>query len=368
MNRHRRSLTTLARCLQGSAPGNTAATIEPTEWMSVFQAANDHLLTPALWHALISSGRFRSLPADAAEYLATLYLLNGERNGVLRRQAIELIGALNERDIVPALLKGGLALFDGPYDDPAIRMMRDLDLLVPAPSRDQAIVVLDRLGYRLTQQYAPGHHAFGDFARSDDPGSIDLHTELVDSSHVLPAAEVWSRAEPRTIDGARYLAPSPTDRVMHNVLHAQIHYLGSFYRGELHLQQIYELATLARYFGPAVDWCFVHRRLAAHRLTSALESHLFAAHRLFGLEWPLAHPASPRARWHFLRCEVQLDLPVLQRLAVPWGNLRGALAWHRMHALHGEVGGPLGWRCRHLLQYLRKKGIGATVGRLMRLQ
>lgn len=368
MNRGRRPLVVLARCLQADASRSADDTVAPTGWMPVFRIANDHLLTPALWHALIGTGQFRSLPADAAEYLATLYLLNGERNAVLRRQAIELIGALNQRGVVPALLKGGLALFDGPYADPAIRMMRDLDLLVPGHARDQAIAALDRLGYRLAQQYPAGHHAFGDFSRPNDPGSIDLHTELVDPSHVLPASEVWSRAALREIDGVRYLAPSATDRVLHNLLHAQIHYLGSFYRGELHLQQVYELAALARYFGPEVDWGFVEQRLAAHRLTSALESYLFAAHRLFGLDWPLARPATARARLHFLRCEIQFDLPVLQRLAVPWGNLRGALAWHRMHALHGDSGGPLSWRCRHLLQYLRKSGMGATVGRLMRLQ
>jgi hypothetical protein len=368
MNRRRRSLAILARCLRESPADSADAALSATAWMKVFEMTNDHLLTPALWHALCSSGNVPSLPADASEYLATLYLLNGKRNGVLRQQAIELIGALNERAIVPALLKGGLALFDGPYADPAIRMMRDLDLLVPAQSRDQAIAVLERLGYRLRQQYAAGHHAFGDFSRPNDPGSIDLHTELVDPSHVLPASEVWRRAAPREVDGTRYVAPSATDRVMHNVLHAQIHYLGSFYRGELHLQQIYELAALARYFGPEIDWSFVEQRLGAHRLTSALESHLFAAHRLFGLVWPLARPVTAGARLHFLRCEVQFDLPALQRLAIPWGNLRGALAWHRMHALHGEAGGPLGWRCRHLFQYLRKKGIGATVGRLMRTQ
>jgi len=348
-----RPLAALACCLQGRL------LVEPTDWMAVFRIANEHLLTPTLWHALSSANLIKSLPAEAAEYLATLYLLNGKRNGALRRQAVELVGALNVREIVPALLKGGLALFDGPYADPAIRMMRDLDLLVPASRR---------LGYRLARQYAPGHHAFGDFSRPNDPGSIDLHTELVDPSHVLPASEVWHRAERRNVDGIHYLAPCPTDRVMHNVLHAQIHYLGSFYRGELHLQQIYELAALARYFGPAIDWPSIEQRLGAHRLTVALEAHLFAAHRLFGLDWPLARPASARSRFHFLRCRMQLDSPALQRCAVPWGNLRSALAWHRMHALHGEAGGPLAWRYRHLLQYLRKKGVGATVGRLMRSQ
>ena len=172
-------------------------------------------------------GHAALLPADAGGYLATLHRLNGDRNRALRRQAVELIGALNEQGITPALLKGGLALFDGPYADPAVRMMRDLDILVPAGSRADAIAVLEQLGYRLARQHAAGHHAFGDFARPNDPGSVDLHTELVDPSHVLPASEVWGRAEPRQTGGVRYFSPCATDRIMHNLLHAQIHHLGT---------------------------------------------------------------------------------------------------------------------------------------------
>jgi hypothetical protein len=364
MSRPGRALTDLVRCLRG-------APIASPDLVPVFKIANDHLLTPALWRALSDSGQAAALPLEAGEYLATLHRLNGDRNRALRRQAIELIGALNHRGITPALLKGGLALFDGPYADPAVRMMRDLDILVPAGSKGDAIAVLERLGYRLTQQYEAGHHAFGDFARPNDPGSVDLHTELVDPSHVLPASEVWDRAEPREVGGetggVRYLSPCATDRIMHNLLHAQIHYLGNFYRGDLQIQQVYELVALARHFGPAVDWPFVQQRMQAHRLTTALESYLLAAHRLLGLEWPLESRPSFGAGLNYFRCEVQFGARPLQWIGVPWGNLRGAFAWHRMHALHGDAGGPLRWRCRHLLQYLREKGIGATLVRLLRV-
>jgi hypothetical protein len=247
-------------------------------------------------------------------------------------------------------------------------MMRDLDILVPKRSRDDAIAVLGRLGYRLVQQYAAGHHAYGDFARPNDPGSVDLHTELVDPSHVLPASEVWERAALRQTDGVLYFSPCATDRIMHNLLHAQIHHLGNFYRGELQVQQIYELVALVRHFGSAVDWPFVRQRLHAHRLTAALESYLLAAHGLLGLAWPLSRPPGLGARLNYLRCAVQVGTRSLQWIGVRWGNLRGALAWHRMHALHGDAGGPLSWRCRHVLQYLRKKGIGATLERLRRVQ
>lgn len=364
MSRRRRALAVLARILRGQPTADSAA----PDWVDIFALANEHLLTPALWSALQQSGHAAALPAEARDYLATLHRLSGDRNRALRRQAIELVGALNARGVTPALLKGGLSLFDGPYADPAARMMRDLDILVPAAARDDAIGVLQGLGYRLARGYGATHHAFGDFERPGDPGSIDLHTELVDPSYILPAANVWDRAGIRDAGGARYAAASATDRVLHNLLHAQIHHLGNFYRGDLQLQQAHELFALARHFGPAIDWCTVQRRMDAHRLGAALDSHLLAACRLFGLAWPLDRRPGLAGRLHYLRCQLQLDVQALQWIGIPWGNLRGAFAWHRMHALHGAAGGPLEWRSRHLLQYLRKKGVRTTLSRLLRVE
>jgi hypothetical protein len=270
--------------------------------------------------------------------------------------------------MTPVLLKGGLALFDGPYADPADRMMRDIDILVPAYGRDRSVAALGDLGYRLSRPYPEGHHAVGDFARPHDAGSVDLHTELVDMSYVLPAAEVRARATPKELDGVRFLAPSPTDRVLHNLLHAQVHFLGNFYRGELQLQQIHELAALTRHFGPAIDWSLVERRLCEHRLATPLESYLLAARRLFGLAWPLSKPPAARALLHYRRCDLQLRIPWLSWLGVPWGNVRGAFAWHRMHALYGVGfgGGPVRWRARHLLRYLHRHGVAAALERMLR--
>jgi hypothetical protein len=334
--------------------------VATARWMDVLEFANEHLLTPALADS-------PALPDDARDYVVTLRRLNGERNATLRKQAIELVGTLNRRGIEPALLKGGLTLFDGPYRNPAQRMMRDLDLLVPVASRDAAIEALQSLGYSLARGYGTRHHAFGDFARPNDPGSVDLHTELVDPWYVLPAAEVWQRARLIEVDGVRFCAPSPTDRVLHNLLHAQVHHLGNYYRGDLPLQQVHELVALARHFGPAVDWRFIERRLAEHRLDTPLHSYLLAADRLFGLAWPLERRPALGARLHRLRCLLQIELRPLRWLGVPWGNLRGAFAWHRMRALHGDAGSALIWRCRHLVGYLRKRGISTSVGRLLRV-
>ena len=129
MSERGHALANLVRCLRRR---RATARSRPPDWAPVLEIANHHLLTPALWSALGKSGHAAALPADAGDYLATLHRLNGDRNRALGRQAIELIGALNAQGITPALLKGGLALFDGPYANPAVRMMRDLDILVPA--------------------------------------------------------------------------------------------------------------------------------------------------------------------------------------------------------------------------------------------
>ena len=107
--------------------------------------------------------------------------------------------------------------------------------------------------------------------------------------------------------------------------------------------------------------------MVAHRLATALQSYLLTAHHLIGLEWPLATPPTFAARLHYRRCALQFVAPPLRWIGVPWGNLRSALAWHRMRALHGSAGGPLRWRCRHLLQFLRNNGIGASLERLLRV-
>jgi len=244
-------------------------------------------------------------------------------------------------------------------------MMRDIDLMVPAAQRDTAIAVLHRTGYILARGYGEAHHAYGDFAREGDPAAVDLHLELVDPRHLLGAAELRERGTAHEAEGVRFIVPSPTDRVLHNFLHAQIHHLGHYYRGEMPVSQLYEFSALARAFAGAIDWAFIERRLAGHRLDVALRAYVLAATRLFGPAWPLSSPPCGQSRLHCLRCNLQAMAPPLHWIGVTWGNLAGPLAWHRMRALYGEDTGFSG-RCRHLGQFLRKKGARAGIARLRR--
>ncbi len=337
-------------------------------WQQAMALANDHLVGPTLHAALARARRLDELPDDVRDYLALLYESNASRNARLRQQALELLGALALADIQGMLLKGGATLFQDPEPERSGRMIRDLDVLVPRHAADRVFAVLDELGYGIIARYADGHHAYGDFARPGDPGAVDLHFELLDTPHVLPARDVWRRAVEINVRNTPFFVPSPTDRVLHNVLHAQIHFLANYYRGLFELRQLYEFTMLARSDGPAIDWPFIDTSLMQHRLRAPLHAYALMAHRWLGAPWTLPEPASPAVRRYVQHCRLQLRVPMLTPLRTPVANIRSAFAPHRMDAIYGDQGPLLRRRLRHAARYLRKGGAKEWIGRLLRSQ
>ena len=336
------------------------------DWDAAVRLANAHYVGPAMYANLAASGRLGELPAELADYLALLHRCNRDRNAALKAQADELIAALNRVALRPVLLKGGISLYGGIYRDPAVRMIRDLDLLLPASTAERAIGVLRSLGYRPQALYPAGHHAYGDFVRAGAPGAVDLHFDLVDCAHVFRAAELIDHAIPVRHDAIEFAVPSPTDCVLHHLLHAQIHHLGKYYRGVLELRQLYEFVALIRRHGAAIDLASIAWRLARHRLRTAFEAYVLSAHRLLDMGWLDRADPSTGARLQHLRCVAMLLYPGLEAVIMPVANLQAAFAWHRMAALYGDHGRPLQWRLGHLGRYVRKSTPGLAFRRLLK--
>lgn len=364
----RQALGVVVECLQPEAGGSLSAERRRAvvDWARPLALANDHFLAPAMYAGLAEAGGLDGLPADVCAYLALLHRLNRDRNAALRRQAVELVQALGAVGVKPLLLKGGVALFGDVYPDPAARMVRDLDLLVPHGSEDRVVAALQGLGYRIATRYEAGHNAYADFVRPHDPGAVDLHRELIEMPYLLPSSEVWAHAQDAGPPEARFLVPSRTDAMLHHLLHAQIHYQGNFYRAVLELRQLHEFAVLVRRHQTEIDWERVAQRFHQHRLTCALESYALTAQRLFDSPWPLSRPPSRMAAIHSRRCVLQLYRPQLAKIGVPWANVRAAFAWHRMNQFYATRGSLAIARGRHVIQFLRKKTTRYAVGRLFR--
>ncbi|MEX0923954.1 MAG: nucleotidyltransferase family protein [Rhodovibrionaceae bacterium] len=366
MSRRKDALNALSACLSFAETAPGSLTLDEQSWMQALRIANSHLLGALLWDRLQETGRSTQLPAPALEYLRLLSDRNAMRNAALRQQAEEIVTALNEAGIVPLLLKGANTLFDPADPLWRGRMQRDLDLLVPRRFQDKAVTALLSLGYRVHERYPNGHHAYGEFAREGAPGTVDLHSELLDPVHLLRADEVRRRSRPLAHSALVASTPCASDRILHHLLHAQIHHRGQFYRGELQLNQLFEFAVLAQRFGSEVDWNFIEARLTAHRLTVPLQSYLLAAGDLFGLRWPLAAPPVAAARRQLHLCIWLLHYPEAARALAPFANLRSAFAWHRMQALYGPDENALLQRLRHARLYLGKVSPRQAMQRVLR--
>lgn len=342
--------------------------MQDEDWTAVLQLANAHLLGPALHEAVSVSPAKAGVPPDVLDYLHLLRTLNTDRNDGLRRQCLEIVHSLSCRGIDCLLLKGATALFERGSVARETRMMRDLDILVRPDAAMEALGILSELGYDTLNRSPEGDHAVAELGRPGDGGTVDLHTELIDASYLIPARDVFARGVWVEDEGYRVQVPSVEDRLLHHLLHAQVHHKAQFYRGQVRLNQLYNFHEMATAPGSVIDWVWIVRALDAFRLAPALHSYLLLAHVLFAMPWPLMERPSREGLRHSRRALMQLRHPLLDRAMIPFGNLWRAFAWHRMCAIYGHSGPASVKRLRHILQYVQKKTPGQAFIQLFRFE
>jgi hypothetical protein len=334
----------------------------------VIVLANHHRLTPTLHAEMASGGLLDDAEVGVREYLRLIYALNADRNAAIKRQLDELTRTLDAVGVRPVFLKGAATLLDGPYSEIGERMIGDIDLLVPPDAIGRCLAAMQADGYRVIRRYPMSHNAFGDLAKDGNPAAVDVHLEPTDSPHTLFASEV--RAAAREVSSNRFalLVPGRTHRLLHNLLHAEVHDVGGYYHGRLPLRDLHEFSIMCEGFAADIDWAFVTHRMQQNRMGVVLQSYVLAAKRLFGARCPISDRAPVRARLHFVRRLAQFRMTWLARVGVPWWNVRAAFAHHRMKALYGQTGGrPITWRLRHGSRYLANNTLSVARSRLLRV-
>lgn len=137
-----------------------------------------------------------------------------------RRQAFldEAVAALGD---IPAMRLKGIAYAGAIYDDPALRPMTDIDLLVPAPRFAAAVQALEAIGYRddgKRNQRSPVNHAV---TLRRQESAIDLHRSMVQVGRMaIDLAAVWREAIPAP---GGTLRPRPAHEYLIHVAHLARH-------------------------------------------------------------------------------------------------------------------------------------------------
>lgn len=315
----------LLRAAVGSAPPVECPDATAATWQRLVAVSSAHLVLQALAPALPASASDAAMPDDLPRFLAAVRTANAERNRALVLALRSICAELNAAEVTPVLLKGAAFLLLDRQAAAPWRFMRDLDLLVPAERLDDCVARLEHLGF------SPGSRDYDPATEAHYPPlmspcglfSIELHTRLfARGEYGLPASLVVSRAAPaRARDlNCEVLIPSSEDRLLHALVHAQLHNRNYSTR-RIVLKDVLDLSMIAGEELAPADWIAMSNRLSAPGDRIAILSLVEAWYRLMhpnvvdndpmifpqtARNW--ASTAIARLHWSILRSRLQAPL------------------------------------------------------------
>lgn len=181
-------------------------------------------------------------------------------------RAKAVLTAFNQRGLRTLLIKG-LPLSLRYYDNPAVRPMADLDIVVPHEQVHDAIALLRELGWTegpfTFDEDIRFHHARQWF--HPQGGELDLHWHVMqECSNAAGDAHFWDNAQPLDVDGVATLQFSPTDALFHTVIH------GVRWNRQPPIRWIADALTIIEVAGPLIDWNAMVQFAKEQRLTHRL--------------------------------------------------------------------------------------------------
>ena len=264
-------------------------------WESLIEIASFHYVTPTVGWCL---GDEAHVPADVREYFTAAATLNGRRNALMQASLARATGLLNAIDIAPMLLKGAAHLAEGLYPDPSLRLLGDLDILIPADRATHAQAALKTGGFAgKPSDIVPGpqHHHLPILHDSETGVGIELHTDVVSQSPDAVISTAWfcESARPAVFRGQRILLPEPTRNAGHIIFHSEIFHVNHKLK-KVQLRHLLDLALMQRQHADEIDWEMLDGRFSAAGLGQMLATYLGFSEELFGRPAPkLSH--APRA-------------------------------------------------------------------------
>jgi hypothetical protein len=259
----------------------------PAEW-SAFSAAewdqlvlNAHAqgLAPLLYWILSKSGKFSSIPETARNTLRGMYSATWMNNQLILRELETFARAFKQVGIPLLALKGACYALTI-YPDIGLRPMGDLDVLIPAAMRSEAVRIARSLGYGDTEPEATpgldellGHH--DGLQKAGSPSiSLEIHYSLVADKtfrFAVPVDWFWEQTEPLITPLLKsgdldLLMLTPAPQLLYAGSHAMLQHGGV----NAPLRWFYDMDRLIRFYGERLDWNLLLRQAYQFEWGSAL--------------------------------------------------------------------------------------------------
>ncbi len=203
--------------------------VSSEDWVAVCDMARQHRLSPLLHHRRQTIGTAWKVPVQVSERWADAYRRSAVRSLRLRQTLKRIVSLLNAASIPYAALKGAW-LVERAYPHPALRPMRDIDIIVPPELALRVFDMLESHGFKRRDGTTNlADHMIGSSKHLPQLNDIlfditvEIHTRLIehegDGSTQLALCDTQMLlARATRQNGVNFLAP--TDTLLHLVVHA----------------------------------------------------------------------------------------------------------------------------------------------------
>jgi hypothetical protein len=263
---------------------------EALDWERVLLLAARHGLEPLLYHHLHAWAKER-VPAGAMQALREESKIVAGRNLLLGARLKAISAHLGARQIEHIAYRGPL-LAEDYYGNSALRVFRDLDILVRPEcveaTRDALAEIgfKDKLGLKPSQQAASFRWGFEHPFSAAGGVDLDLHWRLMQrfKARSLDMEGIWKRAVRAPFWGGEVPTLGAEDLAVSLCLHAAHH----------GWQQISQMCDLAQLFEvrPRLDWEIVESHLGDSNTRRMVYVSLY----LLGTHWEAEIPEDLRAK------------------------------------------------------------------------
>ncbi len=228
------------------------------DWDKVIALAHEHGVEGLLYKRLEGL----EVPDEILRRLRAGYAETWARTLAAKTSLPEVFDAF-ERAEIPLVLLKGIALIDTIYEDPGLRPLTDVDVLIHPEKFDKARAVLSAVGFESWEDHED-HMERG-------PLVLELHTSASGSDRIggrrfaahLSTESIWERALPRRGDPPQVLYPSPEDHFLYLCRHLLKH----SYEG---LIWFTDLAGFIHKHQEDLDWKILFHRAREASLESTL--------------------------------------------------------------------------------------------------
>lgn len=253
-----------------------AESLDASGWDVVDRQAAQHRLRPLLYCRALAGGW--DVPSVCMQRWQTSYRRSARRALDQKVALTRIARCFGKGGVTAAVLKGGAFLWSGAID-PAVRPMRDLDLLVRPDDAERASALLAEIGFVGDPRSLPSDKHLP--ALTDGKVVVELHLHLFDRQDDAGAAReaafirrAWERKVAAAVPGMHALCP--TDTLLHLILHAVLDH--QFNNGPLLFVDMPALVQSG-----AIDWALLWQEAEQIEAIRACQLALALGERCCGL-------------------------------------------------------------------------------------